>query len=53
MNCDLAEEHQRDQAGPAANQFGELFEIMDNHDLCTGKVNGRQDINNDSLAVAD
>jgi hypothetical protein len=51
MNCDLAEEHQRDQAGPAANQFGELFEIMDNHDLCTRKVNGRQDINNDSLAV--
>jgi hypothetical protein len=48
---------QRDIKGikqvPTVNQFGELVGIMDNHDLCTGKVNGRQDINNDSLAVAD
>lgn len=30
-----------------------VVDIMGNHDLCTGKANGRSGLNNDPLAVAD
>lgn len=57
MNYNLADENQGsytgNQEGPAINQSGELIGIMGNHDLCAGKVNGRSDLNNDRLAVAD
>ncbi|KAJ5810338.1 trypsin-like cysteine/serine peptidase domain-containing protein [Penicillium pulvis] len=58
MNCDAAPEKQQgscdhDQGGPVVNESGELVGLMGYYDYCQPESDGRPDVNNDPLSVAD